>query len=34
MAENISLYEKLGYRIEREQQFGTSVQVYMSKMTS
>ena len=34
MAENISLYQKIGYRIEREQQFGTSVQVYMSKMTS
>ena len=32
MAENISLYQKLGYRIEREQQFGTSVQVYMSKI--
>ena len=34
MAENISLYQKIGYRIEREHQFGTSVQVYMSKMTS
>ena len=31
MAENISLYQKLGYRIEREQPFGTSIQVYMSK---
>jgi ribosomal protein S18 acetylase RimI-like enzyme len=34
MAENISLYQKLGYLIEREQQFGTSIQVYMSKSTS
>ena len=34
MAENISLYEKLGYLIERQQQFGTSIQVYMSKSTS
>jgi ribosomal protein S18 acetylase RimI-like enzyme len=33
MGENISLYQKLGYRIEREQQFVTSVQVYMSKST-
>jgi ribosomal protein S18 acetylase RimI-like enzyme len=31
MAENIALYRRLGYRIEREQPFGTSVQVYMSK---
>ena len=31
MAENIALYRRLGYRIDREQQFGTSVQVYMSK---
>ena len=34
MAENISLYQKLGYLIERQQQFGTSIQVYMSKSTS
>ena len=34
MAENISLYQKLGYVIERQQQFGTSIQVYMSKSTS
>ena len=34
MAENISLYRKLGYRVEREQKFGTSIQVYMSKLTS
>ena len=32
MKENIALYERLGYRIEREQPFGTSVQVFMSKM--
>lgn len=32
MAENIALYSKLGYRIDREQPFGTSVQVHMSKM--
>ena len=31
MAENIALYRRLGYRIDREQPFGTSVQVYMSK---
>jgi ribosomal protein S18 acetylase RimI-like enzyme len=31
MAENIALYKKLGYCIEREQPFGTSIQVYMSK---
>ena len=31
MAENIALYRKLGYCIEREQPFGTSIQVYMSK---
>ena len=31
MKENIALYQRLGYRIEREQPFGTSVQVYMSK---
>ena len=31
MAENIALYKKLGYRIDREQPFGTSVQVHMSK---
>jgi len=32
MAENISLYQKLGYRIEREEPFGTSIQVFMSKV--
>lgn len=31
MAENIALYKRLGYAIEREQPFGTSVQVYMGK---
>jgi ribosomal protein S18 acetylase RimI-like enzyme len=31
MAENIALYRKLGYRIDREQPFGTSIQVFMSK---
>jgi ribosomal protein S18 acetylase RimI-like enzyme len=31
MTENIALYTALGYRIEREQPFGTSVQVYMRK---
>ena len=31
MAENIALYERLGYRVEREQPFGTSIQVYMGK---
>ena len=31
MAENIALYRKLGYCIEREEPFGTSIQVYMSK---
>ena len=31
MAENIALYRRLGYRIDREQPFGTSIQVYMSK---
>jgi ribosomal protein S18 acetylase RimI-like enzyme len=31
MKENIALYRRLGYRIEREQPFGTSVQVYMGK---
>jgi len=31
MAENIALYKRLGYRIDREQPFGTSVQVFMSK---
>jgi ribosomal protein S18 acetylase RimI-like enzyme len=31
MVENIALYERLGYRIEREQPFGASIQVYMSK---
>ena len=34
MTENISLYQKLGYLIERQQQFGTSIQVYMGKSTS
>lgn len=31
MAENIALYQRLGYRIDREQPFGTSIQVFMSK---
>jgi len=31
MAENIALYKRLGYRVDREQPFGTSVQVHMSK---
>ena len=31
MAENIALYKRLGYRIDREQPFGTSIQVFMSK---
>ena len=31
MAESIALYQRLGYSIDREQPFGTSVQVYMSK---
>ena len=31
MTENIALYGRLGYRIDREQPFGTSIQVYMSK---
>jgi len=31
MAENIALYRRLGYRIDREQPFGTSIQVFMSK---
>jgi len=31
MAENIALYRRLGYRIDREKPFGTSIQVYMSK---
>jgi ribosomal protein S18 acetylase RimI-like enzyme len=31
MAENIALYTRLGYRIDREQPLGTSVQVHMSK---
>jgi ribosomal protein S18 acetylase RimI-like enzyme len=31
MAENIALYRRLGYRVDREKPFGTSVQVYMSK---
>jgi ribosomal protein S18 acetylase RimI-like enzyme len=34
MAENIALYKKLGYRVEREQPFGTSIQVYMGKVLS
>ena len=34
MAETISLYQKLGYLIERQQQFGSSVQVYMGMSTS
>ena len=34
MTENISLYQMLGYLIERQQQFGTSIQVYMGKSTS
>ena len=31
MAENIALYKRLGYRVDREQPLGTSVQVFMSK---
>lgn len=31
MAENIALYKRLGYRIDREQPSGTSIQVFMSK---
>jgi ribosomal protein S18 acetylase RimI-like enzyme len=31
MAANIALYTRLGYRIDREQPLGTSVQVHMSK---
>jgi hypothetical protein len=31
MAENVALYRRLGYRIDREQPLGTSVQVHMSK---
>jgi ribosomal protein S18 acetylase RimI-like enzyme len=34
MVENITLYKRLGYRIDREQPFGTSVQVFMSKAIS
>jgi ribosomal protein S18 acetylase RimI-like enzyme len=34
MAENIALYKRLGYRVDREQPFGTSVQVFMSKAAS
>ena len=34
MAENIALYKTLGYRVEREQPFGTSIQVYMGKELS
>jgi ribosomal protein S18 acetylase RimI-like enzyme len=33
-AENIALYKRLGYRVDREQPFGTSVQVFMSKAAS
>ena len=31
MVENIALYQSLGYRIDREEPLGTSVQVHMSK---
>ena len=31
MVENIALYKSLGYRIDREEPAGTSVQVHMSK---
>ena len=31
MVENIALYQSLGYRIDREEPMGTSVQVHMSK---
>lgn len=31
MEENIALYARLGYRVDREQEFGASVQVHMSK---
>jgi ribosomal protein S18 acetylase RimI-like enzyme len=31
MVENIALYKSLGYRIDREEPLGTSVQVHMSK---
>lgn len=34
MAENIALYKRLGYCIDREQPSGTSVQVFMSKALS
>ncbi len=34
MAENIALYKTLGYVVEREQPFGTSIQVYMGKVLS
>jgi ribosomal protein S18 acetylase RimI-like enzyme len=32
MVENIALYERLGYRIDREEPVGTSIQVHMSKV--
>jgi len=31
MAENIALYKSLGYRVDREEPFATSIQVHMSK---
>ncbi len=31
MVENITLYKSLGYRIDREEPFATSIQVHMSK---
>ena len=31
MVENIALYKSLGYRIDREEPMGTSIQVHMSK---
>lgn len=31
MVENIALYQSLGYRIDREEPAGTSIQVHMSK---
>jgi ribosomal protein S18 acetylase RimI-like enzyme len=31
MVENIALYRSLGYRIDREEPLGTSIQVHMSK---
>lgn len=34
MTENIALYERLGYRIDREEPVGISVQVHMSKALS